>query len=318
MTVLAAILFGSQISGGSDHQSDKDLLVICEPKSKKEAIKKYVDLGFSVSAYTLSQLEFMRSHGSLFLQHLKHESQTLHDKAGIFKRFISDCCFIPPSIDEIERSKKTIINALKCPVGSKSSWWLADYLFVLSRDYLIKYFAKSGRIIFNVNQLSHEIKSEFLLSQNEVGIFLELRKCKSIYRSGRTESTSVTAILVAWGNVLTKILNISPVSHVSRFHYLNNRKAYDFESAYALLRYVESLRVMFPNIECNKNYEHQISKMILNPNHYSSTSAKRKKFLSLYLEEFRKQAAKCVNADSQKWSGFRSVSATPLLTSGYA
>ena len=211
-----------------------------------------------------------------------------------------------------------LVNALSCPVGHRTSWWLADYLFVLSRDYFIKYFAKKELVIFNVIQLSREIEKEFNLKNTEAEVFLELRKCKSIYRGGRTVGAQVELVLSAWYEILTKILSVNPVTRLTANTYLFTRTINDFESTYELLRYVESLRIMFPSVKCGAKHEHNVMKMILNPNHYASTSVKGKKFLSLYLMEFRKEANKCVNSDSQKWRGFRFASATPLVTAGYA
>lgn len=318
MTIISAVLFGSQVSGGCDQRSDKDLLVVCKPENKRDAIKKYTDRGYSVSVYTPRQLESMRLHGSLFLQHLKHESKVLYDHGGTFMQFISKCDLTPPPPEEMERSRKSLVNALKSPVGYGASWWLADYLFVLSRDYFIKYFARKGRIIFNVTHLTREIEQEFLLEKAEAETFLDLRKCKSIYRSGKNTGAKVESILSAWHGILLKILATQPVTQLSAKTYLFNKKTGDFESTYELLRYVESLRIMFPGVRCENKHERHIGNMIMNPNHYSSTSIKGNELLSIYLMEFRKEANKCVKSDSPKRRGFRFAPTTPLSAAGYA
>lgn len=318
MTIISAVLFGSQITGGSDQQSDKDLLIVCKLEHKKEAISKYSNLGYSVSVYTPSQLNGMRLRGSLFLQHLKHESQVMYDSDGIFSEFIGKCDLTPPSLEEINHSIESLINALRTPEKNSISWWLADYLFVLSRDYFIKYFARKGRVVFNVIQLAKEIEKEFNLKKTEAETFLALRKCKSIYRSGILIGVEVGQILSEWCDVLTKLLDIQPVIRLTTKTYLFDRNINEFETNYEYLRYIESLRIMFPKIRCKKEYEYHVVKMISNPNHYSSTSEKRKVFLSLYLMEFRKQANKCVNAGSQNFRGFYFAPATKILTAGYA
>lgn len=318
MTIISAVLFGSQVSGGSDRQSDKDLLVICNPRDKKNAIKTYSSLGYSVSVYTPHQLESMRIQGSLFLQHLKHESQVLYDNDGTFKTFIAKCDLMPPSFDEMERSTKSLFNALGSPVGYGASWWLADYLFVLSRDYFIKYFARKRRVVFNVVQLTREIEQEFNLGKAEAEAFLALRKCKSIYRSGRATGDQAEKIILEWRDILIKILGIPPVVRQSTRKYLFNRAVDGFESNYELLRYIESLRILFPNVKCGKKHDTRVMRLILNPNHYSSTSVRGKKFLSLYLMQFREEANKCVNTGCQKRPGFHFASAKPLLSAGYA
>ncbi len=113
----AVILFGSQVSGGSDCRSDQDLLVVCEPQDKSKYIKKYSDKGYSVSAYTKKQLFLMKRHGSLFLQHLKIESTILHDKDNLFGDFIGTCELTPPQDQEMSRCMNSLIGSSPDRVG---------------------------------------------------------------------------------------------------------------------------------------------------------------------------------------------------------
>lgn len=316
MTIISAVLFGSQVSGGSDRRSDKDLLVVCKPEHKKTAIRKYAGAGYSVSAYTPMQLEHMKQKGSLFLQHLKRESKVLYDDGGAFKHFIDGCHLVPPSSEEIKRSVTSLVNALKSPDDYGISWWLSDYLFVLSRDYFIKRFARDGRVLFNAVHLSREIEKEFGLERTDAETFLDLRKCKSIYRGGEPVGVRATLTLSAWRDILTKILGIEFGARLSDEEYLFDRAIDDFESTYELLRYIESLRIMFPNIRCEESVEYHVKKMILNPNHYSSTSVNGKKFLSPYLLAFRNKADQYANENGCIDHRMYSASAEPILAAG--
>ena len=96
----SVVLFGSQVSGGSDHNSDQDLLIACESMCKSELINYYGKKRYSVSAYTPKQLSLMKVHGSLFLQHLKMESTVLYDHDNLFSDFISSCDLRPPNDQE--------------------------------------------------------------------------------------------------------------------------------------------------------------------------------------------------------------------------
>lgn len=318
MTIYSAVLFGSQVSGGSDQRSDKDLFIVCKPECKRAAIRKYAGAGYSVSAYTPMQLESMKQKGSLFLQHLKRESRVLYDDGGAFKHFIDDCHLVPPSSEEMKRSVISLVNALKSPEGYRVSWWLSDYLFVLSRDYFIKRFARDGKILFNAVHLSREIEKEFGLEKADAETFLDLRKCKSIYRSGDAAGAQATLTISAWRDVLAKILGIEFGVRLSDEEYLFDKSIDDFESTYELLRYIESLRIMFPKIRCEESVEYHVKKMIFNPNHYSSTSANGKKFLSPYLLAFRNKADQYANENGCIDHRAYSASATPVLASNCA
>lgn len=295
MTVISEVLFGSQVSGGSDHQSDRDLLVVCESRSKNKIIKMYGHLGYSVSVYTPIQLEYMKLSGSLFLQHLKHESVVISDGEKYFEKFIKKCQFIPPTTIELSLSKKSLESAFRCPVLERSSCWLADYIFVLTRDYFIKYFAANGKVVFNVKELACEIENEFSLKKEEIELFFLLREFKASYRRGVNEGSVAVAVVASWQVIMLKVLNISTVHKVNISEYLFHRGACGFESGYSFLRYIESLRIIFPTIRCADQYEKKIQKYIINPNHYSSTSSKRRIFLVNYLKDFRCRAEESMN-----------------------
>lgn len=303
----AVVLFGSQVSGGSDIRSDQDLLVVCDINKKKSKIKKYTDLGYSVSIYSDKQLFLMKEHGSLFLQHLKLESLILQDENNLFKKFISTCIITHPSDKELKSCVNSIINSLQCPISSELSWWHADYLYVLSRDYFIKYFAKTDRLIFNINKLSKAIKGEFNLSQSEVDTLLKLRKAKSLYRSNNKTPQSMTRIVNDWSATLSKMLKFTIPNRYDVDFYIYYRKINSFESPYELLRYVESLKIAAPSIHCETEKEIIINKLITKPNNYSSTSVRGKDFLISYLQEFRQKANKSLNSTTKSAVSLRST-----------
>lgn len=302
--MFAIVIFGSQVSGGSDDKSDHDLLIICEGSSKKSLIEKYSKIGYSVSAYTSKQLEFMQKKGSLFIQHLRFESKILFDKDGEFKRFIEGCPFIRPTPKEINQSRESILNAIQSPKDRILLDWKADYLFVLSRDYFVKYFARNNDLIFNIKRLSTEISKAFNLSIDEINIFLRLREYKSNYRNGDINQGSIAKDVEEWISILSKIIGLSGWTVHKRDQYISCLEQHEFKSTYDLLRYIESLRILFPEITFSSDTEKRVHKVIICPNHYSSTSASSKSFLINYLLEFRARANKSKHADLVKLSPF--------------
>ncbi|RCX07720.1 hypothetical protein [Marinomonas foliarum] len=302
--MFAIVIFGSQVSGGNDDKSDHDLLIVCEAGNKRSLIEKYSKIGYSVSAYTPKQLELMQKKGSLFIQHLKFESKILFDKDGEFKRFIECCSFIKPKTKEINQSRDSILNAIQSPQDRILLGWKADYLFVLSRDYFVKYLARNNDLVFNTKRLSVEISKKFNLSIDEINTFLRLREHKSNYRNGEVNQQIVARDVDEWVSILSKVLALKGWGLHKRDRYINCLDYHDFKSTYDLLRYVESLRILFPEITLSSDTEKRIHKIITRPNHYSSTSVSSKSFLNNYLLEFRARANKSKHADLLKLSPF--------------
>jgi len=308
----AIALFGSQVSGGSDNNSDRDLLVVCPPHEKQLKIREFTNAGYGVSAYTPCQLEYMKDKGSLFLQHLKYESKILYDNNGALEKFLSSCKLIPPSDLEIAKTVNTILDVLAAPRTSSLSLWLEDYLYVLSRDYFIKYFAKKGQVVFNVNHLSHNVANEFDVSNSEVAAFCKLRHGKYLYRNGFSARNHSTTSLRCWIDTMIRIIDRTEPNVLPESMYLYFKADSGFSSNYHLLRYIESLRILFPSVARETMNDNKLEILIKNPNQYSSTSACSVRYLKDYVEIFRKMANKCLH-NRPGYQGILSNACTELL-----
>jgi hypothetical protein len=296
----AMVQFGSQISGGANSYSDRDLLVICPSEKRKNYLAEYGGQGYSVSFYTPSQLKYMKIKGSLFLQHLKLESKVISDDNGDFKRFIDSCELIAPNMEELERCKSSIKNAILSPKNKLLHGWLSDYLYVLSRDYFVKYFAAIGKLLFNADRLCSSIENQFNLAPNSALPFLELRTQKNIYRNRVFQLKPNYAALDSWIKLLVNLLDLDVNQHWaenSEISYLNKYPKTTFNNTYELLRYTESLRLLFPEVTCSDDKEKLINKLITTPNNYCSTSVAGNKYLKSYLSEFVLKANKALQSD---------------------
>ena len=288
----AIVEFGSHISGGVTKYSDKDLLVVCSADKKRSYQREYTTKGYSVSFYSPSQLEHMRLKGALFLQHLKLESNIIRDVGRDFERFINSCDAILPTSEELERCRASIEEAILSPASKLLNGWFSDYLYVLSRDYFVKYFATQGRLIFNANKLISAIREEFNLSEDSASAILELRKNKSIYRNNIPQLNKDNSALMQWINVLSYALRFDSRTPYSEHYYLNKVSFNEFSSTYDLLRYVESLLILFPEVSCGNKRDSLIKKLITNPNNYCATSRSGKVTLDNYLIDFMAEANK--------------------------
>ena len=300
-------LFGSQVSGGVDEKSDKDLLIVCPLNEKKRYIKEYKNHGYSISVYTPEQLKYMKEKGSLFIQHLKNESRILFDKNNQLHNFLQTSTLVLPSNSELQRSVNSLNAAASAPKCSYLYGWLADHVFVLSRDYLVKYFAQKNKLVFNVNNLRKCIEDEFQLNSTESNVLLKLREAKYAYRKGSINLIMQHFAVEEWFNILQKIdvLKQTKETHThTNASYLNIHIIYEFNSQYELLRYIESLRLLFPDTKCDDNKETLINRLIKRPNEYSSTSKKSQYFLQSYLHEFRNKANKALKSDPKSYAPF--------------
>jgi len=296
----ALALFGSQVSGGANVNSDRDFLIICSSDKKKSYIHHYSKRGFSVSAYTPKQLVFMKNKGSLFLQHLKVESKIIYDKNDEFRLFLENCSQVPPSESEMNSCVKSIKRAISSPNNILLYGWLSDYIYVLSRDYFVKRFAQDGQLIFNVEQLRKMIELKFNLSESDSSILLMLREAKNNYRNGANNLLTHWCLLEKWFDILNNIIYTKQLSDSLRhteYSYLNSYTTNTFNSSYELLRYIESLRLLFPSIQCDNNSELLVNKLITRPNNYSSASKRSKAFLVNYLDDFAIMANKSFKRD---------------------
>lgn len=311
----ALALFGSQVSGGANKNSDKDFLVVCSSDKKRSYIRHYSKRGYSVSAYTPTQLDFMRSKGSLFLQHLKIESHILYDRDYKLHTFLNNCQLVKPSDNELNNCRDSLQNTMYSPKDHSLYGWLADCLYVFSRDYFVKYFAQDGRLIFNVNQLCESIKIKFKLDLSDSNILLMLREEKNLYRNNTAYFPKRWDLLERWIEILNNIIfdnSLTLQNNHTNDSYLNMHHTYIFNSSYELLRYIESLRLLFPAIRCGNKKELLVNKLITRPNNYSSTSKHSRIFLDNYLLDFTSMATKSLQLTNQYAAPFYSALYCPL------
>ena len=79
----ALAAFGSAARGDHDAFSDRDLLVVTDDVKALKMLKSSFDsMGWSCTAYSWNRLQHAADHGSLFVQHLKQESNIYRDPSN--------------------------------------------------------------------------------------------------------------------------------------------------------------------------------------------------------------------------------------------
>ena len=285
--MFAIVEFGSTTRCSHDRHSDRDLLVVSEKKSGWKFAKKYQKLGYSVTLLSPVQLIFMQSHGSLFIQHLKHESRTILDTNSEFCSWLESCAFIAPSRKEIQRCISTVEFISSWPSDTRLIGWQADFLYCVSRDLLIKWLAVRDKLAFGLEDLEPALLA---LNNNRFGSLANLRllrKLKATYRSKRMISNDTSRTIDSWLSELSSAFGINlPAKQLSSTEeFVTGLVNRSFSSSYELLRTVEAAY----HIARSHGYIHpeheKLMKHIRNPNAYGSSQSRKRIVIERYLQE---------------------------------
>lgn len=174
-------VFGSIPRGDSDHISDRDILVAGGERDL--AVGRALSrAGYAPSIYSWPQLEALARDGSLFLQHLKQESEVLFDRNDRLRRLLDS--YRPLSdyghriVQNLELFEMTSGTANSAPLLG----WAFDVLAVGFRNHAILLLANRGRYVFSHSALVAELCETHNLSAEESRMLLELRRRKREYR----------------------------------------------------------------------------------------------------------------------------------------
>ena len=279
--------FGSTTRKTHDCHSDRDLLVVCELKSSRKYVQKYREQGYSVTLLTPNQLRFMQKSGSLFIQHLKHESRIVMDTNSEFLKWISNCPLIVPSRKEIQRCISTLEFISGWPSDDRLTGWKADFLYCVSRDLLIKWLAGKGVLAFGLEDLEPAVlsqKGDLLESFDNLRL---LRESKAAYRSDQETPSGTIETINAWLVEIARVFNVNlpiekfPTSEES----VSSLRMRRFSSSYELLRSVEAAYHIVRSHGLVHPDHEELVKHIRNPNAYGSSQLRKRRVIEQYLAE---------------------------------
>jgi predicted nucleotidyltransferase len=279
--------FGSTCRADSDQHSDQDLLIICPPYRKADLLNKYQKQNYSVSFFTQRQLEKMQEKGSLFLQHLKAESQVIADSGGEFRQFIESCDFIPPQTFELIQCETALTTVLVWPNDPRTDTWKADWLYCLLRDYLVKRLAAEGSLTFGISDIIKAAKRKWGISDDHLRCLQQLRLNKALFREqaskGKFESSlfsEVKYLLETIGFMGREITFEYPVQLESIESSLNTN--------YQWLRALEGIYILAMSAGYTHPSHKKLMRIIQSPNLYhSSSKVMHRKVRSYYSDVIR-------------------------------
>lgn len=283
--MFAIVEFGSLTRKENDPYSDRDILIICPRELRKDYLYRYEKDGYSVSLLTEKQLFFMKKQGALFLQHLKFESRVIVDSDLKYSTFINKCSLIKPSLIEIEVCQKSIEYLSLWPNIPSISAWKADFLFCLSRDYLIKRLAFEGEVAFGLKDIKRIAKDIFVLSEEEFLSLSTLRKVKAAYRSGYPFPENFESAIQCWLMTLNQVFNFKNSVSSNEKLDLNGIIPQDFNTPYEQLRTLEAVYLIARNMDYSHPKHQLIMNLIQKPNFYGSAKKINQKSIRKILSE---------------------------------
>lgn len=207
-------VFGSAARQTSDSLSDKDVLIVSDDTRRRRRLAKlWKQKGWSVAAYSPSQITGMIRHGSLFIQHLKREGKFLTDRNYWLGQHLAEA--VPKSTYRIDQLRS--IDLIKPVERLGSDKWegllAADLAFVFFRNFGIYSLAEKRVYEFDYSRVIEFLASEHKLSSEESDLLFGLRERKVAYRTRRESVASGmdTDILI---NVCRKVCSSSGLTRI--------------------------------------------------------------------------------------------------------
>lgn len=183
MKTYSIAIFGSSLRPNFDKYSDKDLLIVSDSYSKLNTLKnKYELAGYSVSTYTYKKLKYLSDNGSLFIQHLKVESQILTDYKGLLSKILENHKESLPSSKQIKESIEYFDFLKNIPDSKIGYAWFCDCYYVGIRNYLILKSAESQNYGFSFLNLLSDLLNSKTIDNDDFEVLRQLRVIKKNYR----------------------------------------------------------------------------------------------------------------------------------------
>jgi hypothetical protein len=279
-------IFGSSLRPNFDKYSDKDLLIVSDSYSTLTKLKKKYEFdGYSVSTYTYKKLKFLSEKGSLFVQHLKVESQIMTDYNDLLKSILENHKETQPTNEQIDDSIE-YFNFLKIIPDSVIGYaWFCDCFYVGIRNYLILKSASERNYNFSFLSLLNDLLKTKDIDSNDFETLRQLRVLKKSYREKIYDELPSKDFINALLNVGRK-LNLLSFSNLETYDnyktYLLNLVRSNDTNHYFKLRLIEIYYLL-----SGQRHE-ELDKIICNPQLYAM-KFKDDKFIDRILTDIEKK-----------------------------
>jgi hypothetical protein len=273
-------LFGSASRGDHDYMSDRDVIIVdkCINTLKRRQLELEAE-GASVASYTWNKLLYLTRKGALFIQHLKQESQIIHDENGKFQKTLQE--FVPNDTyaEELQQNSQMIQIASHYPACQAGAMWAADVLYVGLRNHAILSLAENKRYIFSYDELLKALADNDIIENSLLEKLLLLRRIKAIYRNdGRITDVNVQSLLQDITAGLPKALTLKALKAINCADLISSVKPLPKNScSYARLRNLEKAYIALSEEHGQHlipNDLRKIQKWVQNPRVYAGIAAR--------------------------------------------
>ncbi|QGY44724.1 hypothetical protein GM418_13920 [Maribellus comscasis] len=287
MKKYSIIKFGSQLNSNFDKYSDKDLLVVADTSRHLSFLyEKYSSQGWSVSGYTYSKLKYLSNKGSLFISHLKKDSEILFDYRNKFQELLDSHQIERDFKNEIKGSKDYFDILRNIPDNQLGYAWFADCFYVGLRNYLI--FKNAERNIFEFSYLNiiELLRQNCQVTETEYTLLRELRVVKFNYREDILDELPSKLYVLSLIQIARKLDLFESSNFIETLLFENLTLSYIKESnfnGYQRLRLIEG-------IYCAKEINiPEVKRIISNPQFYASRLMDNK-FMMEIIRQLNKNA----------------------------
>lgn len=267
MKTYSIAIFGSSIRPNFDKYSDKDLLIVSDSYFIINALRtKYEKDGYSVSTYTYKKLKYLSDKGSLFIQHLKLESQILTDYKGLLFEILENHNKSRPSLEQINESIQYFEFLKNIPDNEIGYAWFCDCCYVGIRNYLILKSAESKEYKFSFLNLIDDLLKTKVIDASDFEILRQLRVLKKNYRERINDELPSKDFI----NSLIKVgqkLNLLPSVNFQRIDSFNTNLL-DYVSAKKVNHYIKLRLVEIFYLLSGQRFD-ELDKIICNPQLYA-------------------------------------------------
>lgn len=262
----SVLKYGSIVRDNSDKYSDKDLLIVTDNFMNFKALEQlYSNDGWTISFYTYDKLEYLSSHGYLFVKHLLNEGFIEKDHKNKLRTILESFNESKSYNIELEKTKVFFDFIKILPNNTISYFWLCDNIYVNFRNYLIYKSALDKKYKFSYVELISELLQNDTINEFDFKILKELRVLKSCYRNEYLDIAPDKMYISHLLAIMTKFdikIEIKFDNHLSPNCFLNINQ---IKSPYKKLRIIE---LLFKNLNIKDEI---IKNFISNPQMYANS-----------------------------------------------
>lgn len=261
--------FGSKHNGSTSRYSDRDLLIVSNDWNRIKYNKSYYEsLGFSVTSFHTSKALYLAKEGSLFFKHIIDQSHVISDHSCILGALYNNWTPKKDYEHEIESNIDLLELINYLPKSKYYANYTVDLVIISIRNILIRMLAKTGKYVFDWENLAKTAFKYGYISYNDMALITHARGIKNRYRSGVYDAISdhvVNGLISILNSIQNKKMKVRFITHkqiLSLPDQFNN-------GSYKQLKALEAICCLYSYSPSMKQY----MKLVKDPNYTCGAKA---------------------------------------------